>query len=966
MHSPLDSFFLILLDNQHKKLLQRFSMFVSTITLLLVIIHNLFSKGYFVVGNVVLFDYVDCVLIMLCASLCGYIPALCLTTISFIANSFIHTDFAYAPSGILLAVIISYIPVHQHWYLSKRKTLLAAILFAFSAGFLWCSLLHLLQEDTVSLQVLSISFFNALIPMLLVACICHLFFAYAPERIKLLSYNGIYYTSCYNSYAKDSCCKATSRLSRHILAIIIIEAVTLSVAAVFFANLLLPKMEVDFLPPMLGHRLTDFVKRRSALAFDIKMFLLMMNVTVPLSIFANHHAQHNIAYPVRLMAKAMQDFTRNTTKQEQNAVLNVHLLPIHNKDEIGDLYSSLKIAARNLTKYIDNIEHEKRLEADLAVAQAANKAKSAFLSNMSHEIRTPINAVLGMDEMILRESTDKAILQYAADIKSASTSLLSIINDILDFSKIEAGKLEIIPVQYELSSLINDLVNMIQKRAEDKGLTLRVNVAHNMPHLLYGDDVRIKQVILNILTNAVKYTNEGSVTMNIDWRKDDDEHIQLTVEVIDTGIGIKSEDISKLFSAFERIEEKRNRTVEGTGLGMNIVQQLLAMMGSRLTVKSEYGKGSTFAFALQQKVLNWEPIGDFTVMYRKTLAANSTYKESFHAPTAKILVVDDTKLNLTVIRGLLKQTQLQIDTAESGQETLMLVKKHRYDIIFIDHRMPIMDGIETLHAMQQLKENVNQAVPCIALTANAIQGAREMYLAEGFTDYLSKPVDGEKLEKLLIKYLPAEKVVFAASNEATVTTTSNVSSDNDFPALTGIDAKIGLQNCGSAEVLTEAMQEFYNTIEEKSALIEQYAAQRDWKNYTILVHALKSSARLIGAMPLSADALHLENCGNEQNEAEIVARTPALLASYRAYKQNLAPLCAVTAQDTEKPLISKNELSEALIGIKEFVTVFDYDSADQIVQMLCEYRLPDAEKERFSQIKKHLAAVDREALLKLL
>ena len=401
-------------------------------------------------------------------------------------------------------------------------------------------------------------------------------------------------------------------------------------------------------------------------------------------------------------------------------------------------------------KYMDQLEEQKR------IADEANRAKSSFLANMSHEIRTPINAVLGMDEMILRESAEKNIRSYANDIQSAGRTLLSLINDILDFSKIEEGRMEIIPTQYELSSVINDLVNMSEPRARKKGLRLEIDVDENVPHILYGDEIRIKQVALNLLTNAIKYTEEGSVTLSAGFKKEDEENILLSFKIEDTGIGMKEEDMDRLFSPFTRIEERRNRSIEGSGLGMSIVRQLLELMDSRLDVESVYGQGSKFSFDIRQKVINWEPMGDISDRFAKESGNAEAYHESFHAPDADILVVDDTEVNLSVFVNLLKQTKVRVDTAGSGKKAISMAGEKSYDIIFIDHMMPDMDGIETL---RRIREDKGPGEPvCIALTANAVSGAREMYLDAGFTDYISKPVDGKRLEDMIRKYLPADKV----------------------------------------------------------------------------------------------------------------------------------------------------------------------------------------------------------------
>ncbi|MBO4373564.1 MAG: response regulator [Lachnospiraceae bacterium] len=410
---------------------------------------------------------------------------------------------------------------------------------------------------------------------------------------------------------------------------------------------------------------------------------------------------------------------------------------------------------------VDDTDHYRymtELEKQKSLADAANKAKSAFLANMSHEIRTPINAVLGMDEMILRESREKDIISYASDIRSAGRTLLSLINDILDFSKIEEGRMEIIPTQYELSSLIGDLVNMIRSRAEKKGLVFEVEVEESIPHVLYGDEIRIKQVVLNLLTNAVKYTEAGTVKLEVFHEELTEEEINLGFTISDTGIGMKDEDMTKLFSPFSRIEEKRNRTIEGTGLGMSIVENLLELMDSKLDVSSEYGKGSKFSFSLKQKVIKNSPIGDFSARYERVVHSPGQYRELFRAPDARVLVVDDTEVNLTVITNLLKATRIRVDTVLSGKDAIAACTKNDYDVVFIDHMMPEMDGIETLHELKKMDQAGKAAPVYVALTANAVSGARERYLNEGFSDYISKPVDGIRLEELLKSYLPKEKI----------------------------------------------------------------------------------------------------------------------------------------------------------------------------------------------------------------
>lgn len=392
------------------------------------------------------------------------------------------------------------------------------------------------------------------------------------------------------------------------------------------------------------------------------------------------------------------------------------------------------------------------------LADESNQSKSRFLSNLSHEIRTPINAVLGLDEMIIRESNEEAIKDYAKDIQSSGKTLLSLVNDVLDISKIEAGKLELVKVDYNVSSFVNDIVNMISGKAYDKGLSFQVEIPEDMPHLLYGDEIRIKQIIMNLLSNAVKYTKMGEVKLCISYRKQDEDSIILSVMVRDTGKGIKQEDLEKLFMPFQRIEEKRNRNIEGTGLGMSITKQLLGLMDSRLVVDSVYGLGSDFSFEIVQTVKDWSPIGNYQEAYRKIKKQESTYRERFRAPDAKILIVDDTPLNVKVFKGLLKQTEVQIDEAYSGREGITKAQNEEYDILFIDHMMPDIDGIETLKQIQQ-SDGPNANKPMIALTANAVSGSREMYIREGFAEYITKPIEPDKLERMMLRFLPDNLVV---------------------------------------------------------------------------------------------------------------------------------------------------------------------------------------------------------------
>lgn len=405
-----------------------------------------------------------------------------------------------------------------------------------------------------------------------------------------------------------------------------------------------------------------------------------------------------------------------------------------------------------------------RRERAIAISEravAANEAKSSFLSNMSHEIRTPINAILGMNEMILRESTEASTLTYSQNIKTAGNTLLGIVNDILDFSKIEEGKMNIVPVDYDLLAILKDLVNMIRIKLDAKKLKLILDFDNNTPRLLHGDEIRIKQIITNILTNSAKYTERGNVTFRVSYEKkaSEPDSVMLNVSVKDTGIGIKPADMDKLFSKFDRIEENRNRNIEGTGLGMSITKELLEMMGSSLHVSSVYGAGSEFSFTIKQTVVSWEPLGNFEEEAQEESKEEvKEYKQKFEAPDANILVVDDNNMNLLVFTRLLKQTKVKIDTAKSGDEAISMIFKKKYDVIFLDHMMPEKDGVQVLRELKEGPVNPNMETPYICLTANAITGARDEYIKAGFDDYLAKPVNPKELEEMLFCHLPKEKI----------------------------------------------------------------------------------------------------------------------------------------------------------------------------------------------------------------
>ena len=461
-----------------------------------------------------------------------------------------------------------------------------------------------------------------------------------------------------------------------------------------------------------------------------------------------------------LTTERLQDYVVNgqftLTRVNQNPMFTLFLFFVLPRCLV---YIAYVFICNNIFTIVSESIERAKLADELAMAKdeadKANQAKTRFLARMSHEIRTPINAVIGMNEMIIRESEEEKIKKYASDVKDSSNVLLNIINEILDASKIESGMMELAPARYKLSSFLNDIYNMINLRAVNKGLTLDFEIDPKLPSEYFGDDRCIRQVLTNLLTNAVKYTNEGKVTLSISGSTQEDTAV-LHYKVKDTGIGFKPEDIENIYGEFKRFDLSRNRNVEGSGLGMNIVHSLLKLMGSDLKIESEYEKGTEFSFTIEQKITNKEPIGDYKKSIEK-MAAKEADSIKFIAPSAKILVVDDNIMNLKVFSKLISHVEAEITETDSGKKCLELLKDNRYDIIFLDHMMPEMDGIETLHHIKD--DRLAIGTPVIMLTANAIAGDREMYLEEGFDDFISKPVMPKALDEMLIEYLK-DKVIY--------------------------------------------------------------------------------------------------------------------------------------------------------------------------------------------------------------
>lgn len=746
------------------------------------------------------------------------------------------------------------------------------------------------------------------------------------------------------------------------------------------------------------------------------------------------------------------------------AAHKVNIVPKEKIESAAEFLYTIANVLSDIT-YSRYLMHQAKEEME----RAANM-KSDFLANMSHEIRTPMNAVIGMAEMALREDLPENAREYVNEIKASGKSLLTIINDILDFSKIESGKMDIVPVEYEPMSIVNDVTNIVMTRLEDKDVEFILDIDPDIPNRLYGDVDRIKQVILNITNNAVKFTNDGQVILHLTFDKSGEEEIVLKGAVEDTGIGIKKEDMHKLFLSFQQLDSKRNRNIEGNGLGLAICKQLLALMDGAIDVKSVYGQGSTFFFEIPQKVLDdrasisvkedkhivaagliangyvrsqlqasihklgvdyvdlqgekelsllqekgvsylfvesvllTERMKEFieqnlqiTAVLITDIKENIGYNvknllivkkpvytlnlamifnnEDIHynnyesnmeifdfiAPDAEILIVDDNAINLTVAEGLLEPLQMKIDTATGGKEAVEKISSHIYDIVFMDHMMPEIDGVETTHIIRRFHKEYD-AVPIIALTANAVDGTMEMFLREGMNDFVAKPIEIRILVSKVKRWLPSEKIQKVLVTEKRADKEGVTDGIHTLPQIGDLDVESALRLVGSEKLFWSVLRDYYKVIEQKAATIRALEQAENWTAYTIEVHALKSASKQIGAHSLSEKAAMLEQAGNSGDAIFIHTNTEPMLKQYRDYIVVLEPFFVENKKNNaDKPYIAPEELGKLFTDLRMAMDNLDIDTMEAVAAKMDEYRYDGAHRILFTQLQDAVGNIDVEA-----
>lgn len=619
------------------------------------------------------------------------------------------------------------------------------------------------------------------------------------------------------------------------------------------------------------------------------------------------------------------------------------------------LLALLTIGTFNVMSANAKVRESDELRKAKQAAEVASKSKSTFLANMSHELRTPINVILGMDEMILREEPDKDTRERAMDIKSAAQILLSLISDVLDFSKIESGKMNIICTEYSLVDMVRDLLLLTENRAQQKSLNFVMEIDPELPVGLYGDDIHIRQVLTNLLTNAVKYTPEGTVTLRVSGKRDG-ENILLHFEVEDTGMGIKEENIEKLMIPYIRVDEERNRNVEGTGLGMPIIVNLLQLMDSKLKIKSVYGKGSMFGFDLTQRIVDDEPIGDIQKRLSDMLR-DYEYKVSFTAPNAKLLMVDDNSMNRKLFVSLLKKTLVSVTTVSSGAKCLEICGREHFDIIFMDYLMPEMDGVETLNRLKKLPDNKCADTPVIALTANAFNGDREKYMEMGFDDFLSKPIVTEKLEALIRRLLPKEYMNYEPQDVPA----EPQKQTEELPEIDGVNWAFARLHMNDSELLMSTLRDYYKRlpteIEKIGELGEKVYTSQGLADYRIRVHALKSTSAMVGVLSVSEMAKQLEFMARDGETDKILKLNPFLLDEMRKTMERIAPFIHEES-DGKEMLNDMERLCELLTSLREKTELMDFDGADAVMEKILGYSYDGELKELIEQLESDISVLD--------
>lgn len=622
------------------------------------------------------------------------------------------------------------------------------------------------------------------------------------------------------------------------------------------------------------------------------------------------------------------------------------------------------------------------IEQKAREAEEAAQAREDFLVNMSHEIRTPMNAITGMVELALRNSAlQEQEKEYLYNIRAAGEDLVSIIDDILDITKIDSGNLEISEDEYEITPLIHDAVNVIQVMLGEKPVVLLVNVSPDIPARLRGDGVRIKQIILNLLNNAVKYTIKGTIHLDVESVPVDGEtdKIDLKVCVADTGIGMSEKQLEDLFTKFKQTDVNSSHAKGGSGLELAISKRLVELMQGTLHVKSEIGKGSEFGFTVRQDVVDAAPCIEADPQIAQPLAFqkedNAVHKESrkqkgrqttFTAPTARILLVDDNKVNLKVAEGLLRPYKLCIETADSGKQAIEMIQNRIYDLVFMDHMMPQMDGVEATKIIRGLDGERFREMPVIALSANAVRGAKEMFLEAGMNDFVAKPIEMRVMDKTLRKWLPEDKII---SNRNAVEAARQEEMESDLKAnpkvnpllwqMEGIDVVVGMKYSDQdADLYRDVLSDYMDAIEEKADIIEKAVTAGDLETYTIEVHALKSTSKSIGALELSELAKDLEANGKNKEWGPIIARTPALLSMYRGLYHIIMPYRTVKEEAGDKKPVDDEALIQLLGQLLDSVSMYDSIRAEEIISQLAGYNFPDSWEKHMQIVSESMGRFD--------